>query len=58
MKSFDPHLEPLRSTAAHDAWFRAKVQEALDDPRPCIPHDQVTAYFAKRCSAATRKARP
>ncbi len=26
---------------AHDAWFRAKVQEALDDPRPPAPHDQV-----------------
>ena len=26
---------------AHDAWFGAKVQEALDDPRPPAPHDQV-----------------
>lgn len=26
---------------AHDAWFRAKVQEALADPRPAKPHDQV-----------------
>jgi DNA-damage-inducible protein J len=26
---------------AYDAWFRAKVQEALDDPRPAKPHDQV-----------------
>jgi DNA-damage-inducible protein J len=26
---------------AYDAWFRAKVQEALDDPRPTVPHDQV-----------------
>jgi DNA-damage-inducible protein J len=58
MKTSDSHSKPLQSTAAHDAWFRAKVQEALDDPRPCIPHDQVQAYFAKRCSAAMRKARP
>ena len=29
--------------AAYDAWFRAKVQEALDDPRPSVPHDVVTA---------------
>lgn len=27
--------------AAHDAWFRAKVQEALADARPTVPHDQV-----------------
>lgn len=26
---------------AHDAWFRAKVQEALADPRPTVPHRQV-----------------
>jgi len=26
---------------AYDAWFRVKVQEALDDPRPAIPHQQV-----------------
>lgn len=27
---------------AHDAWFRAKVREALDDPRPVVPHERVT----------------
>ena len=26
---------------AHDAWFRAKVREALDDPHPTAPHEQV-----------------
>lgn len=26
---------------AYDAWFRAKVQQALDDPRPTLSHDQV-----------------
>jgi len=28
-------------TEAHDAWFRAKVQEALADTRATVPHDQV-----------------
>jgi len=28
---------------AHDAWFRAKVQEALVDARPAVPHQQVMA---------------
>jgi DNA-damage-inducible protein J len=23
---------------SYDAWFRAKVQEALDDPSPTTPH--------------------
>jgi len=34
--------------AAYDAGFRAKVQEALDDPRPSIPHEDVEAHFARR----------
>jgi DNA-damage-inducible protein J len=42
--------------AVHDAWFRAKVQEALDDPRPATPDDEVEAHFAKRRAAARRKA--
>jgi DNA-damage-inducible protein J len=25
----------------YDAWFRAKVQEALDDTRPTVSHKQV-----------------
>lgn len=25
---------------AYNAWFRAKVQEALDDPHPATPHSQ------------------
>ncbi len=44
-----------QNSAEHDAWFRAKVQEALDDPRPAIPHEQVEAYFGERRAAALRK---
>jgi len=40
-------LDPLISefdteeqAASYDRWFRAKVQEALDDPRPAIAHDE------------------
>jgi DNA-damage-inducible protein J len=45
------------NTAEHDAWFRAKVREALDDPRPGIPHEKVKVQFAKRRADAKRKAR-
>jgi DNA-damage-inducible protein J len=48
-------FELTKDTAAHDAWFRAKVQEALNDPRPAIPHKKVEARFAKRRQAALRK---
>ncbi len=39
---------------AHDAWFRAKVQEALDDPRSAMAHVDVEAHFAKRRAVAIR----
>lgn len=29
---------------AYDAWFRAKVQEALDDPRPAASQARVMEY--------------
>ena len=45
-----PALSPIESefasteeAEAHDAWFRAKVQEALADSRPDVPHDEVVA---------------
>ncbi len=41
--------------ATHDAWFRAKVQEALNDVRPTVPNEKVEAHFAKRRAAARRK---
>ena len=28
---------------AHDAWFRAKVQAALESDKPVVPHDEVMA---------------
>jgi hypothetical protein len=43
-------LSPIESEFAtqneadsYDKWFRAKVQESIDDSRPGIPHDQVMA---------------
>ncbi len=34
-------VQRQREAREHDAWFRAQVQKALDDPRPGIPHDAV-----------------
>lgn len=44
-----------KNAAEHDAWFRAKVQEALDDPRPSVPHEKVKALFAQKRAAARQK---
>ena len=45
-----PALSPIESefasteeAEAYDRWFRAKVQAALDDTTPGIPHDEVMA---------------
>ena len=41
---------------AHDAWFRAKVQEALDDARPALPNSEVESHFdARRAKARMGK---
>ena len=34
-------MKRAHEAAAYDSWFRAQVQEAIDDPRPSIPHEQV-----------------
>ena len=50
MKALLSQLDPLISEFAtqadadsYDAWFRAKVQEALDSKKPYLPHDEVMA---------------
>jgi len=36
-------FETKEQSSSYDKWFCAKVQEAIDDPRPAIAHDQVMA---------------
>lgn len=50
-------IELTTSSDEHDAWFRAKVQEALADTRPSIPHEAVAARMQERRARALRKAR-
>jgi DNA-damage-inducible protein J len=49
-------LELVTNSEAHDAWFRAKVREALEDTRSDTPDDRVEAHFAERRAAARRRA--
>lgn len=39
-------LKNVHESAAYDKWFRAQVQEALDDSRPAVPHEEVKKEFA------------
>jgi hypothetical protein len=42
--------------ATYDAWFKAQVQQAIDDPRPGIPADAARAHFAARRDALRQQA--
>jgi DNA-damage-inducible protein J len=37
---------------AYDAWFRAKVQESLDDPRPAVSHEEMRRRMESRRAEA------
>ena len=42
----DPKIfefETEEKAISYDRWFCEKVQEAIDDARPGVPHDQVMA---------------
>ena len=39
----------------YDAWFRAKVLEAMNDSRPVVAHNQVEAMFATKRAALVAK---
>ena len=41
-------LRQAHEAAAYNAWLAAEVQEAIDDPRPSIPHDEVMARMDAR----------
>lgn len=48
---------PLANASGdYDAWFRAKVWEALEDPRPPVSHEKVAAHFAHRRARSLRAA--
>ncbi|KEY57120.1 hypothetical protein [Serratia sp. DD3] len=40
-------FETQEQADSYDRWFRARVQAALDDPRPGIPHDEAMAKLDK-----------
>ncbi|MBV4545608.1 MULTISPECIES: stability determinant [Pseudomonas] len=41
-------FETEEEAASYDLWYRAKVQAALDDPRPGIPHDEAMVILAQK----------
>jgi len=52
-------VEPVgldHRTAAHLRWIAAEIQDALDDPRPSLPHEEVTATMDAVIDAMEREA--
>jgi hypothetical protein len=46
-----PNDVPECTPEEHDAWFRAEIQKALDDPRPGIPDEEVERYMRAKIDA-------
>jgi antitoxin component of RelBE/YafQ-DinJ toxin-antitoxin module len=44
-------------SATYDAWFRDRVQQSLDDPRPAIPNETVEKHFARLRASAIKRHR-
>ena len=49
-------MKHAHEAAAYDTWFRAQVQEALDDPRPGVPHAEVKAEWAEERAGLLKRA--
>ena len=50
-------LKQAHEAAAYDKWFRSQVQAALDDPRPSMPNEDVSARWAKKRARLVKKAK-
>lgn len=48
-------LELINMSEAYDAWFRAKVLAALEDPRSDMEDTEVAGHLTARRTAALRK---
>ncbi|WEK04820.1 MAG: hypothetical protein P0Y65_00760 [Candidatus Devosia phytovorans] len=57
-KKLDPIISEFATQEeadSYDRWFHQKVQQALDDPRPGIPHDEVMAQVRAVIDAAVER---
>lgn len=44
----DAQLSPAARQADYDAWLAREVQEAIDDPRPSVPHSVAVAEWEEQ----------
>ena len=48
-------MREAHQAAAYTQWLKAEIQEAIDDPRPGIPNDEVKKHFAKKREALRKR---
>lgn len=48
-------FETQEQADSYDRWFRKRVQESKDDPRPAIPHEEVMAEMDRIIKAASAR---
>lgn len=51
-------LRKAHEAAAYNEWLAAEIQEAIDDPRPSIPHDEVMAEMDADIAALVAGGKP
>jgi hypothetical protein len=49
-------MKNAHEAAAYKGWLTKEVQEAIDDPRPSVPHAQVAAEWATERAALLKQA--
>ncbi len=54
LSPFYSEFESEEEAESYDRWFRAKVQAALDDPRPGIPHEEAMVRRGQPKNAETQ----
>lgn len=55
LSPIESEFATLEEAEAYDLWFCNQVQEAIADPRPSIPHDQVMAEMRALIAAKRKK---
>ncbi len=49
-------LKNVHEAAAYRGWLTQQVEEAIDDPRPSVPHSDVAAEWANERAALIKRA--
>jgi hypothetical protein len=56
LSPIESQFATVEEAEAHDRWFRAKIGEALANPRPLVPHDEALARIRRTIDKAKDRA--